>query len=257
MEIMCENPEIRDLIKDDLDRVVKVCGGIPLVLKIVGAHLRKQEYKSDHCTQILEALQKGGRIKEDDLSNRLFHFVYDKLEVSTQEAFLDICCSFHNSRAASTVEFIVGADQLTVLQEVAFLDIDKENDSLFVHDIIGSIGRTLPNSRRIFDINSWCEAEKDETKLKGINGVLLPRNDCTLEKRHLNLMKNSLRILKWEGRIDVGETEAVTLPELRYIYAPGDISWVNVEALHKLAVLKLEKLPTKLTGPLKASPKFQ
>ncbi|XP_059076290.1 disease resistance protein RUN1 [Cryptomeria japonica] len=250
-EILCKDPEIRDRMKDDLDKIVKVCLGIPLVLKIVGAHLRKQEYKAERCTLILEAFKKGEKIKEDELSNHLFHFVYDKLEESTQEAFLDICCFFHNSRAASTAEHIVGADRLMFLQEAAFLDIDTKDDALSVHDIIRSIGRSLSNSSRIFDLNSWREAEKDEAKLKGIKGLVLPANDCKLEKRHLNLMKNTLRILEWKGRIDVDESEAVALPELTYMYVLGDISWVNVETLDKLAVLKLEKLPTKLTGPLK------
>ncbi|GLJ23854.1 hypothetical protein SUGI_0453300 [Cryptomeria japonica] len=256
-EILCKDPEIRDRMKDDLDKIVKVCLGIPLVLKIVGAHLRKQEYKAERCTLILEAFKKGEKIKEDELSNHLFHFVYDKLEESTQEAFLDICCFFHNSRAASTAEHIVGADRLMFLQEAAFLDIDTKDDALSVHDIIRSIGRSLSNSSRIFDLNSWREAEKDEAKLKGIKGLVLPANDCKLEKRHLNLMKNTLRILEWKGRIDVDESEAVALPELTYMYVLGDISWVNVETLDKLAVLKLEKLPTKLTGPLKASPQFR
>ena len=43
----------------------------------------------------------------------------------------------------------------------------------------------------------------------------------------------------------------MTLLELSYICAFGDISFLNVESLDKLYVVKLEKLPTKLLGTLK------
>ena len=61
---------------------------------MVGAHLHNRNYDVEHCTQIIGALQNRGNIREDNLSNRLSHFVYNQLEESTKEAFLDICCFF-------------------------------------------------------------------------------------------------------------------------------------------------------------------
>ncbi|XP_057832322.2 TMV resistance protein N [Cryptomeria japonica] len=41
MQVLCKDNAIRDRIKDDLQNIVNVCKGIPLVLTIVGAKLRK------------------------------------------------------------------------------------------------------------------------------------------------------------------------------------------------------------------------
>ncbi|GLJ30213.1 hypothetical protein SUGI_0597750 [Cryptomeria japonica] len=218
LTILCNDPAIRHDYKDDLESIVKLCDGIPLVLKIVCAHLRKQKYKADRCTQILEALHTGQKIKEKDLSNCLFDFVYSKLEESTQEAFLDICSFrlkyFHRRH----VEYIVGAEEVAFLVDAALITtvMSKYNEEeLSVHDIIRSIGCTMSKSSRITDDDSWFEAEKDEAKMKGIKGIRLDNEDCMLEKRHLRSMKDTLRVLSWKGSIDVHATDAVTLPELR------------------------------------------
>ncbi|GLJ30210.1 hypothetical protein SUGI_0597690 [Cryptomeria japonica] len=213
LTILCNDPAIRHDYKDDLERIVKLCSGIPLVLKIVGAHLRKQEYKADRCTQILEALHTGQKIKEKDLSNCLFDFVYSKLEESTQDAFLDICCFFHNNWPRRWVEYMVGAEEVAFLVDAALIttvmdeyEEEKEVEVLSVHDIIRSIGCTMSKSSRITDEDSWFEAEKDEAKMKGIKGIWLQKKDCRLEKRHLRSMKDTLRILSLSS-----DNEIVTL----------------------------------------------
>ncbi|GLJ23945.1 hypothetical protein SUGI_0455180 [Cryptomeria japonica] len=284
-EVLCSDPAIRDGIKDDIEKMLKLCNGIPLVLKMVGAHLRKQKYKVDRCTQMLGALQSGGKIKENDLSNRMFDFVYEKLDESTK----DICCFFDKGFSRRIAEYIVGAEEIAFLQEAALIttvignppflgrlekSVDPEENPLIVealekieferryreevellsvHDIIRSIGRSLSKPSRITDLKSWSEAEKDESKLKGIKGIWLKNEDCVLEKRHINLMEDTLRILVWTGcSINVSGTDAVRFPELRYMRIGGDICWVNVEALDKLAVLECLKLPiNKQRGPLK------
>ncbi|GLJ30214.1 hypothetical protein SUGI_0597760 [Cryptomeria japonica] len=254
LTILCNDPAIRHDYKDDLERIVKLCSGIPLVLKIVGAHLRKQEYKADRCTQILEALHTGQKIKEKDLSNCLFDFVYSKLEESTQEAFLDICCFFHQNWLRQ-VEYIVGAEEVAFLVDAALITTVMKwgEEYLSVHDIIRSIGCTMSKSSRITDDDSWFEAEKDEAKMKGIKGIWLNNEDCMLEKRHLRSMKDTLRILRWKGSIDVHATDAVALPELRFLYTTSNnICGLNVETLEKLRFLGVFNLSIKEGDHLKA-----
>ncbi|GLJ30209.1 hypothetical protein SUGI_0597660 [Cryptomeria japonica] len=260
LTILCNDTAIRDGMEDDLERIVKLCNGIPLVLKIVGAHLRKQEYKADRCTQILEALHTGQKIKEKDLSNCLFDFVYSKLEESTQEAFLDICCFFRDDWPRRWVEYIVGAEEVAFLVDAALIttvmDEYMVEEKLSIHDIIRSIGCTMSKSSRITDDDSWFEAEKDEAKMKGIKGIWVENKDCRLEKRHLRSMKDTLRILMWKGSIDVHATDAVALPELRCITANSDICGLNVETLKKLRFLGLFELSIKEGDHLKASPQY-
>ncbi|GLJ34751.1 hypothetical protein SUGI_0699310 [Cryptomeria japonica] len=79
---------------DDMQKTLQICVKISLVLQVVGACLSKQNFVVERCTQIFEALERGKDIIEENLSRRLFTFVYNELEASTQEAFLDICCFF-------------------------------------------------------------------------------------------------------------------------------------------------------------------
>ncbi|XP_059063222.1 uncharacterized protein LOC131856056 [Cryptomeria japonica] len=87
--------------------------------------------------------------------------------------------------------------------------------------------------------------------MKGIKGIWLQKKDCRLEKRHLRSMKDTLRILRWEGIIDVHATDAVALPELRCIYTSSDICGLNVETLKKLRLLVVSKLSIKEGDHLK------
>ncbi|XP_059070760.1 uncharacterized protein LOC131042990 [Cryptomeria japonica] len=255
MQVLCKDHAIRDRIKDDLQNIVNVCKGIPLVLTVVGAKLRKQKYDVSRCSRIIEDLKEGKEIR--DLSHRLFHFVYEELDEATQEAFLDICCCF-NDKERRFVEYIVGAEEVTILEEAALItpvmvqsnpwsweEEEEEEERLTVHDIIRSIGRTLAKSSRIVDANAWAEAEKDEARLKRVKTVCFSGDkNYILEERHFNSMKESLRILVWGGSINVSVPYAVTLPEIRWARISGGFSWLNVEALHKLASLWCRNLPT-------------
>ncbi|XP_059066480.1 uncharacterized protein LOC131051822 [Cryptomeria japonica] len=141
--------------RDDMQKILQICAGIPLVLEIVGARLRKQNYMVDRCTQIFEALERGGDIKEENLSKRLVTSVYKELEASTQEAFLDICC-FFVSWSRHDVECIVGAEEVTHLEEAALFKTSVEGN-VIVHDIIRAKGWSMSESNRITDMQSWLD----------------------------------------------------------------------------------------------------
>ncbi|XP_059066478.1 uncharacterized protein LOC131857776 [Cryptomeria japonica] len=248
--------------RDNVQKILQICAGIPLVLEIVGARLRKQNYMVDRCTQIFEALQTGGDIKGENLSQRLVNSVYDELEESTREAFLDICCFFVNW-SRRDVEHIVGTANITLLQEAALMKtLDK--DELIVHDIIRAKGRSLSKCNRIMDMQSGLEVAHDDQKLKQIKGVWLGKEESEsgneVDEKQLYSLKNSLRVLGLESQIKVSGSsqKSSKFKELRFLQLGGDISalWpANLESLERLTVfhgpvfkdgVTLYQLPKKL-----------
>ena len=89
------------------------------------------------------------------------------------------------------------------------------------------MGHNSSQSNRIMDSNFWGKIEKDEGKFKRNRGIWLDGNiDGMLQRRHLNLIKDTLIILIMIGHsIGVsGTDDVVSFPELRYMRIIGDIS---------------------------------
>ncbi|GLJ41390.1 hypothetical protein SUGI_0856770 [Cryptomeria japonica] len=247
---------------DDTQKILKICAGIPLVLEIVGARLRKQNYKVDRCTQIFEALESGKDVVEENLSQRLVHSVYGGLEASTQEAFLDICC-FFVSWSRRDVECIVGAEEVTHLEEAALFKTSVKGN-VIVHDIIRAKGLSMSESSRITDMQSWVDVVVENKGLDQIKGVWFSREETEaayeIDENHILSMKKSLRVLALGNKINVSRSGQKTpkFKELRFLRLDGDISglWpVNLESLERLAVfhgpvfkdgVTLYRLPKKL-----------
>ncbi|KAH9319831.1 hypothetical protein KI387_021600, partial [Taxus chinensis] len=215
---------------------------------IVGAHLENQGYNADKCTQIFDALQEGEVITEERLSERLVDFVYNEFEASTKEAFLDICCFFHRSKARHVVEYIVGAEEFKTLQDAALFTTELTTDYLWVgaeemmerlvvHDVIRAKGRRMAGSTRIMDGESFVEAI-EEKSLKDIKGISpYGTGSCVLEDGQLNSMRKSLRVLEWAGSFS-GRSDKL-FPKLRYVGLYGDtphLPFLNLDAFGKLAV---------------------
>ncbi|GLJ41393.1 hypothetical protein SUGI_0856810 [Cryptomeria japonica] len=134
----------------------------------------KHNFVVEGCTQIFEALERGKDVIEENLSRRLFTNVYNELEASTQEAFLDICC-FFASWSRRDVECIVGAEDLTHLEEAAlFKTSDKDN--VIVLDIFRAKGLSMSESNRITSMQSWLDV-CDNKRFDQIKGIWLTREE--------------------------------------------------------------------------------
>ncbi|XP_059069684.1 disease resistance protein RPV1-like [Cryptomeria japonica] len=221
--------------KEDLKRILKICSGVPLALKIVGAQLHKQNYRVDRCSNILEILEKGDTIKEEKLSERLVDFVYGELEVYSREAWLDICC-FFSKWSRQDVEYIVGAMAVTSLLETGLISSTlKRNhpawEELIVHDIIKAKGQALAKGNRILDVQSLSEAV-DEQRLHQIKGVWLSEDG--IEEKHLKLMRKSLRVLALGEGMEANRVSQMRFEELKFLQLSGNIA--QLDKLDKLRV---------------------
>ncbi|XP_057866895.2 disease resistance protein RUN1 isoform X2 [Cryptomeria japonica] len=176
-----------------IDKLVECCGGIPLVLEMVGSNLLADGSNvSDWLKFLKETLQNG----EGELSESVVSCVYDSLrENSYKEAFLDIAHFFQNWKWAE-VGYIIGEVQLKALQDAALVKNSKQGN-LTMHDIVGARARWLSKSQRITSVQSLKGVFQDKQKLGQVKGICLSDNEEKIQiaAEDLDLMSESLRVL--------------------------------------------------------------
>ncbi|GLJ18991.1 hypothetical protein SUGI_0339520 [Cryptomeria japonica] len=93
--------------KKNIDALLKLCGGVPLLLEIIGLQLALNSSNTNNI--VLKLLREGEKVEEEDISDRMVDFVYRRLLPPVQEAFLDITTYFshHYSWLSEEVAYIV------------------------------------------------------------------------------------------------------------------------------------------------------
>ncbi|XP_059066985.1 disease resistance protein TAO1 isoform X2 [Cryptomeria japonica] len=178
----------------DINGLLKICQGIPLVIKMAGARLREHAQSVPACRDTVEYL-KSWLLQgvQGELSERMVDFVYNRLDASCKEAFLDIVfffCNWKQQRVVSSV----GAIEFGELEKAALVYVTDEG-MVNVHDIVKARGRMLsPDGERIIDLQSLTDVLQDVERIKKMKGISL-NESFELEVHHLNLMKKCLRVL--------------------------------------------------------------
>ncbi|GLJ36175.1 hypothetical protein SUGI_0725900 [Cryptomeria japonica] len=202
----------------DIDGLVKLCGGIPLVLN-------------------LDSLAKG----EGELTERAVDMVYNSLQKDRyKDAFIDIAAFFSNWDR-HTVSYIVGENELVALEEAALVKISKGQVEL--HDVVLTRGRKLSESNRITDPQSLADIIEDKQRLKELKGIWLrwkfPDEPAfQLLAEHLDKMHNSLRVLCLTSGTKVNGMCTRNFENLRYLVNYGDCSPVELNKLPRLAIFE-------------------
>ncbi|GLJ45812.1 hypothetical protein SUGI_0964060 [Cryptomeria japonica] len=195
----------------DINGLLQICQGIPLVLKMAGARLYEHAQSMPDCRNVVESLKSELlQGEEDDLSERMVDFVYNRLKASCKEAFLDIVFFFCNWRRRR-VACSVGETEFEELERAALVNISDEG-RVNVHDIVKARGRMLSGDwERITDQQSLNDVLQDKERIKRTKGIVLVDEAFELEADHLNLMKRCLRVLILTGRTRIvnGECRGV------------------------------------------------
>ncbi|XP_059067352.1 disease resistance protein RPV1-like [Cryptomeria japonica] len=195
----------------DINGLLQICQGIPLVLKMAGARLYEHAQSMPDCRNVVESLKSELlQGEEDDLSKRMVDFVYNRLKASCKEAFLDIVFFFCNWRRRR-VACSVGETEFEELERAALVNISDEG-RVNVHDIVKARGRMLSGVwERITDQQSLNDVLQDKERIKRTKGIVLVDEAFELEADHLNLMKICLRVLILTGRTRIvnGECRGV------------------------------------------------
>ncbi|KAH9289314.1 hypothetical protein KI387_033431, partial [Taxus chinensis] len=274
-EILCKNALTSANAKFDesvdIDGLVEICGGIPLVLEMVGSKLKKYVNYVTACKEKIESLKKALIEGQNEKSDRVVDFVYNSLDEDCKHAFLDIARFFHN-RPLRKASYAVGEVELQTLEDAALVKVvpqdeeseeymdlddfveymDRKEGILKVHDIVRARGRRLSQSDRITDYESLEEVLTDTQKLQKIKGISL-LTSMEMEAKHLDMMSSSLRVRE-APHIAINGRCTRSFDNLRYVdlrYAscnpPMDLSKLKrVSFLDIHTVENVRELPASL-----------
>ncbi|GLJ57549.1 hypothetical protein SUGI_1342640, partial [Cryptomeria japonica] len=192
----------------DIDGLLRICGGNPSVLEMIGSKLRKHGNDVCVCESTIEFF-KGTLAKgKGDLSKKVFDMVYNTLQENMyKDAFLDIAAFFYNW-PERTVGYIVDEVALKAIEEAALVQI-SEARRVIAYDIVQARGRKLSKADRITNPQSLHSALQDTQRLEKLKGIHLPQKyvdfywvfdgdyepEFQLTAEHLDKTHQCLRVL--------------------------------------------------------------
>lgn len=191
----------RKLSDSQLDDLVKICGGIPLLLILTGSYIYSEKDKEKAYRIVKEDTKHWNGDSLEGLDKKMFS--YDTLPEECKDAFLDIC-SFFKGWECETVANIVGESALDMLEKRALVSRDK-NVTVSVHDVVLSIGKLKAKNTR-FDLTEASTSDIEEFFKKDIKAITgLKFSDQKIQKSckiPFEPMSGSLRIfahkMEWE-----------------------------------------------------------
>ncbi|KAF8024982.1 hypothetical protein BT93_F1975 [Corymbia citriodora subsp. variegata] len=238
-------------------KAVKICGGLPLALEIIGSFLNGKDKRIWETTlKKLETIPKG------EVKGKL-NISFEALENAEQEIFLDICCFFvgFDMRIATymwdSCEFCPEYS-LEVLKQRSLLKIGKGNQ-LWVHDQLRDLGRDIVRERanlkpekqsRVWDHEKAIDVLEMEEGRKNIEAIRLKFDhqfQDLIEKEEFISLSN-LRYLQVDcGGLDENNVQhipstnwfqrnPIILLKLRWL------SWQNFPIFFKFTERSLKKL---------------
>ncbi|XP_031373152.1 TMV resistance protein N-like isoform X2 [Punica granatum] len=212
------------------EEVVRITGGLPLALEIVGSQLRTSYEHRDrvHWNHLIGTLQK---IPAKKVQDRL-KISYDALDWEAKKIFLDIACFFINEEKTKAIYMwqSCGFEPYLAVKELVDASLIKLADEKFsMHDQLRDLGRKIVHDERSKNPGRPCsriwmqedalKVLKEEEGKKYVEMLSLPYNehseDCALTKQELKSFKN-LRFLSLYGSNFSGDLEHV-LPKLIWL----------------------------------------
>ncbi|XP_059074595.1 disease resistance protein TAO1-like [Cryptomeria japonica] len=230
--------------ENNIDALLKLCGGVPLLLEIIGSQLAISSRNTNNNI-VLELLREGEVVEEEDISDRMVDFVYHRLLPPVKEAFLDITSLFCYW-PREEVAYIVGEEEFRALEDATFVKTSKDG-RVIVHDIVQARGKKMSEQNRVTDPETLLKCLKDEEKLKNLRGIFLNEKyehpSIEINDEHLKWMSNSLRVLSYQGsQITFRGKCHKPLRQLRYLQIASDIPDLPME-FEKLEHLSIYRGP--------------
>ncbi|KAH7404107.1 hypothetical protein KP509_15G011100 [Ceratopteris richardii] len=202
-------PEAPAHLKEVSESVISACRGLPLALKVMGAHLYHESEKQCWDKSFRFLRQNEGEIF------CVLKKSWDGLESAQRDSFLDISCFFVGStdvicRAYLEGVYGVGWTHLNVLHSRCLLTFEKEvgncdtkQRSIGMRDHLRDMGRQIVRKQeenRAWDEETAKDFLKSESTRSALRGLLI----------------NSAMALPYEA------TKCNSLPELKFLRVVGD-----------------------------------
>ena len=132
-------------------KIVKVVGGHPLALKLLGSSLRNKNLSV--WNEVIEEVEGGGNIHEKIF--KCLKVSYDGLDEWEKEIFLDVACFFNGKRREVVEEILNGCGfyaktRIELLIQKSLLTLSYDN-KLHMHDLLQEMGRKIVRDKHVRD----------------------------------------------------------------------------------------------------------
>ncbi|XP_031372788.1 TMV resistance protein N-like isoform X1 [Punica granatum] len=140
------------------EKVVRITGGLPLSLEVVGSQLRTSYEHRDrvHWNHIIGSLQK---IPARKVQDRL-KISYDALDCEAKKIFLDIACFFINEEKTKAIYMwqSCGFKPYLAVKELVDASLIKlaDDKKFSMHDQLRDLGRKIVCDERLKDLGKPC-----------------------------------------------------------------------------------------------------
>eukprot|EP00250_Pteridium_aquilinum_P022392 c25369_g1_i1 orf=1513-3207(+) len=204
-------------------KVLKLCGGLPLALKVVRGYIAKyRDMEVEHLRDVVEKMSEAiplcGEGKDDMYS--IIKFSIDQLHSEFKKAFLDLVV-YRNGQSWKCAERLVGKVILESLLEYSLIvrvpKLDwmrRSQDIVEVHDVLYAIGKQMAHNDPS-EIRIIGEEDFHNLKNRGSLKTLVGLSNITIKQADLLQQIPCVRVL--DGvEIEV-ECERSTLQHLKLV----------------------------------------
>lgn len=140
--------------------IVKLVGGHPLALKVLGTFFRNKDLSVWNC--VMQELQEGGNIIIHEQIFRCLKVSYDGLDEKEKVIFLDVACFFKGKTRHAVEEILDGCGvyakrRVQLLIQKSLITISHDN-KLQVHDLLQEMGWRIVRQKPVQD-RFWCHRD--------------------------------------------------------------------------------------------------
>ncbi|GLJ34586.1 hypothetical protein SUGI_0695640 [Cryptomeria japonica] len=155
-----------------VENFISVCDGLPLSLKVLGAHLLGNSNKDYWDAQLV----KISRILPHDIKNKL-KVSYDVLDDQVKEIFLDVACFFIGEEKTLAIDVWEGSNWIGLqnwerLLNKCLVELDEKN-CIKMHDHLRDLGREIANQHspyRLWSPQQVIKVYQEEHRIR-VRGI--------------------------------------------------------------------------------------
>ncbi|KAG6592343.1 Disease resistance protein RUN1, partial [Cucurbita argyrosperma subsp. sororia] len=201
--------------------IVKIVGGHPLALKLLGSSLRNKDLSV--WEYVIEELQGGGNIHEKVF--KCLKVSYDGLDEWEKEIFLDVACFFKGKRKKLVEEILHDCGfhsktRVNRLIQKSLLTLSS-NNKLRMHGLLQEMGRKIVRHKPIQD-RLWRQKDiKNMVRDASVESILFKSTRNVVEFPNSFSKMHELRLLNFHNVRLKNELDYCIPSELRYLKWKG------------------------------------
>ncbi|XP_057833658.1 disease resistance protein Roq1 isoform X2 [Cryptomeria japonica] len=227
-----------------VESFVEFCGGLPLSLKVLGAHL----YGRDEYYWELQ-LEKVKKIPPKDIIQRL-KISFDGLDQEEKQIFIDIACLFNKKSEADLKSIAISIwnasgwsaeHAVQILQDKCLIEVGSGLWAMFrMHDHLRDLGRQMADE--LGPPRLWRPHILTSMEAKGLKQILAETKGRCFHSFKDSSLKSTITFFIMNSN-DSAETDLLWLEILNESSSLKEIpSWIPLRKLQCLSIYNMEEL---------------